>query len=424
MSDNSSASPNWSSTTKLIVGLSFVAVSAALVITFRSIIGPLILAFMLAYLLLPVISRMSQKFKLSWRMSVNLLYVIIILLLIGSFTAAGLAIIQQMQSLIGFIQRNVTAIPDLVTQLSSQSYQLGPFVFSLAQYDLTSLIDQILAAVQPALGQAGSLIGSFASGAAVTISWSLFVLLISYFLLAESRRVSDELVSIDIPGYSGDVRRLGEEVRKIWNSFLRGQLIIILLVILSYAIMMSILGVRYALVIAILAGLARFVPYLGPLVLWVVAILVSYFQGSNYFGISQIYYALLVVGLGFLLDQIFDNIVSPRVLGQSLGVHPAALLVMAIVATRLIGLIGLVLAAPVLATIILFSRYMLRKMLDADPWQGWEGRMEPVEIPWAKWSQTLRGAWLKITALFGSRWRGGVKIRDKPESSQKSNEDE
>jgi predicted PurR-regulated permease PerM len=168
--------------------------------------------------------------------------------------------------LIGFIQRNVTAIPDLVTQLSSQSFQLGPFVFSLAQYDLSSLINQIIATVQPALGQAGSLIGSFASGAAVTVSWALFVLLISYFLLAESRRVTDELVSIDIPGYSGDVRRLGEEVRNIWNSFLRGQLIIILLVIISYSIFMSILGVRYALIIAMLAGLARFVPYLGPFI--------------------------------------------------------------------------------------------------------------------------------------------------------------
>ncbi len=396
MNEKSPASPRWGSTTKLIVGLSFVAVVAALLITFRTIIGPLILAFMLAYLLHPVIAWLSKMLSISWRMTVNLLYVLIVLLLIGSFTAAGLAIIQQIQSLIGFIQRNVTAIPDLVTELSSQSYKLGPFEFSLAKYDLTSLIDQILAAVQPALGQAGSLISSFASGAAVTISWALFVLLISYFLLAESRRVSDELVSVDIPGYSGDVRRLGEELRNIWNSFLRGQLIIILLVVLSYAVLMSVLGVRFAIGIAILAGLARFVPYLGPLILWIVAILVSYFQGGNYFGLTQIYYSLLVVGFGFLLDQVFDNLVGPRLLGQSLGIHPAAVLVTAIVAARLIGLIGLVLAAPVLATFMLFSRYMLRKMLDIDPWQGMETRAQPPEIPWAKWAQFLRGVWQKI----------------------------
>jgi len=396
MNEKSSPSPHWSSTTKLIVGLSFVAVAAALLITFRTIIGPLILAFMLAYLLHPIIARLSKGLNLSWRMSVNLVYVIIILLLIGSFTAAGLAIIQQIQSLIGFIQRNVTAIPDLVTELSKQSFKLGPFEFSLAQYDLTYIIDQILAAVQPVLGRAGSLISSFASGAAVTISWSLFILLISYFLLAESRRVSDELVSVDIPGYSGDVRRLGEELRNIWNSFLRGQVIIILLVMLSYAVMMSILGLRFAIGIAILAGLARFVPYLGPLILWVVAILVSYFQGGNYFGISQIYYSLLVVGLGFVLDQIFDNLISPRVLGQSLGVHPAALLVTAIIAARLIGLIGLVLAAPVLATFMLISRYMLRKMLDVDPWLGMEARAQPPELPWKKWGQFLLETWEKI----------------------------
>ncbi len=407
MNDKSSASPSWGATTKLIVGLSFVAVGAALLITFRSIIGPLILAFMIAYLLLPVIARLSAGFKISWRMAVNLVYVLIVLLLIGSFTAAGLAIIQQTQSLIGFIQRNMAAIPDLVNELSSQTYQFGPFEFSLAKYDLTPILDQALAAIQPALGRAGGLISTFAGGAAVTISWALFVILISYFLLAESRRVSDELVSVDIPGYSGDVRRLGKELGIIWNSFLRGQFVIILLVMLSYAVLMSVLGVRYALVIAIMAGIARFIPYLGPLVLWIVTILVTYFQGSNYFGLPQIYYPILVFGIGFLMDQVFDNLIGPRLLGQSLGIHPAAVLVTAIVAARMIGLIGLVLAAPVLASVLLFGRYMLRKMLDIDPWAGAEISARPPEIPWVKWGQVIRGLWQKIRGFVDAKWRRG-----------------
>ncbi|MEN6392646.1 MAG: AI-2E family transporter [Anaerolineaceae bacterium] len=410
MNEKSSSSPRWSSTTKIIVGLTFVAIVGALLITFRTIVGPLILAFVLAYLLHPIVDWLSKTLKISWRLSVNLIYLLIVLILIGSFTAAGFAITQQIQSLIGFIQRNVAAIPDLVTEFSKQTFKLGPFEFNLAQYDLTYIIDQILAVVQPMLGQAGSLLSSFAGQAAETIVWSLFVLLISYFLLAETRRVSVQLSTVDIPGYSSDVRRLANELRIIWNSFLRGQLIIILLVILSYTILMSILGLRYAIGIAILAGLARFVPYLGPLVLWIVTIIVSYFQGGNYFGMPQIYYALMTVALGFILDLIFDNLVSPRILGKSLGVHPAAVLVTAIIAARLIGFIGLILAAPVLASFLLISRYMLRKLLDIDPWQGIEPRTQPLEIPWEKWGQFFKKVWLKIKSFID--WQQKQKKRE------------
>ncbi len=69
----------------------------------------------------------------------------------------------------------------------------------------------------------------------------------------------------------------------------------------------------------------------------------------------------------FLVDQIFDQIISPRLMGDTLGVHPAALLIVAIMAANLLGVVGLVLAAPVLATLQLFGRYATRKMLDMDP---------------------------------------------------------
>ncbi len=147
-------------------------------------------------------------------------------------------------------------------------------------------------------------------------------------------------------------------------------------------ILLSILGVRYAIAIAILAGLARFVPYVGPLITYVVMALVTLFQGGNYFGLQPFYYTLMIIVLSIIMDQIYDNLVSPRIMGRSLGVHPAAVLVVAIIAANLIGLIGLVLAAPVLATFLLVGRYMARKMFDRDPWVGLGEQIEPVGFPW------------------------------------------
>ncbi len=379
--------------TKLVVGLTVVAIFAGLIVQFRGIIGPLILAFILTYLIHPVAVRLSKVTNLSWRASVNVVYLILVIILGALFTLTGLAVAQQLQSLVGLVQRFVTGLPELAANLSSQVLRFGPFEFSFKQFDLQALTNQLLATVQPLLGRVGSLVSSFASSAAVTLGYGIFVMLVSYFLLADASQVSDSVIGVDIPGYNTDIRRLGNELREIWNAFLRGQLIIILLILVSYTLLMVVLGMRYALGIAIMAGLARFIPYVGPLATWTVAALVAFFQNSNYFGLQPLYYAILVVACALVLDQVFDNFIGPRILGHTLGVHPAAVLVAAIIATRLIGIVGLVLAAPVLASLELLGRYILRKMFDLDPWPQPEMKPEPRELPWKRGVLRLQAWW-------------------------------
>lgn len=388
-------SPSWGSTTKLVVGLTLVAVVAALMIRFRGIIGPLILAFVIAYLLHPVVESVMNAGKITWRMAVNVVYLVLVIILAVSFTLAGLAIAQQLQSLIIFIQRFVNDLPELAAEISAQQYMIGPFMFDFNQFDLQTLSEQVLATIQPLLGRAATILSTFATSALSIVGWGLFILLVSYFLLADAGRVSNELVHFDIPGYNADIRRLGDELRNIWNAFLRGQLILILFVVLSYTVLMMALGLRFAIGIAVIAGLARFVPYVGPLVAGVVTVLVAFFQPDNYFGLQPLSYAVLVIIMSVALDQIFDNYVSPRFFGERLGVHPAALLVAAIIATNLIGLVGLVLAAPVLATIQLVLRYILRKMLDLDPWpdSGPSLVRSPRESVWVRLFQRLSRWW-------------------------------
>ena len=78
-----------------------------------------------------------------------------------------------------------------------------------------------------------------------------------------------------------------------------------------YSVVLTILGVHYAIGLAFVAGLARFVPYIGPAINWTVLVLVSYFQVFKLFGLSPFYYTLLVLIIALVIDQIFDNIVSP-----------------------------------------------------------------------------------------------------------------
>ncbi len=366
--NNQPASPRWGSTAKLLMGLIYVVIFLALLVYSRSFIGPLLLAFIVTVLLHPVAVYLSNLTRLSWRATVNLMYAVLVVLLLATFTLTGLALFQQILNLIREIQQFIAALPELLADLSRQQFNIGPFQIDFSQFDLATLGNRVLDYVQPLLGRLGSLVGTFATSAVTTIGWSLFILLISYFILADASRVPEELLYVNIPGYDYDVRRLGAELRRIWDAFLRGQLILVGLVIVVYMILLTALGVRFSYAIAILAGMARFVPYLGPFVTWSTLGLVTYFQGSNYFHLEPWQYTLLAIGLGVIVDQIFDNLVSPRIIGGALGVNPAAVLIAAIIMTNLIGIIGLLLAAPVLATLKLFGQYTLRKMLDLDPW--------------------------------------------------------
>lgn len=375
-------SPKWSSTLKMIVGLTFAGLVVAMLIYFRSIIGPLLIAFILVYLLHPLASLLNTHARLSWRASTNIIYIFLIIILVITSTLSGLAATQQIQSLIVVIERFVNDLPNQIDTISRQIIVIGPYSLDLSVLtDLGQFGDQVISTLQILIGRAGTVVGTLASATASMIGWGLFILVISYFVLVDLGKVPNPQSFINFPGYSYDINRMSQSIGRIWNAFLRGQLSVVILVIISYTILLSILGVRYAFALAILAGVARFVPYIGPLITYIVMGLVTLFQGGNYFNLQQYIYTAIVIGLSILMDQVYDNLVVPRVMGKSLGVHPAAVLVVAIIAANLIGLIGLLLAAPVLATVNLVGRYTIRKMFDRDPWMDTDEQLRPLGFP-------------------------------------------
>jgi predicted PurR-regulated permease PerM len=400
-----SSSPQWSTNTKLVIGLTMVAIAAALLIYVRSIVGPLLLAFILSYALHPLVGRLTLSTRLNWRMAVNLVYLVVLILVASLLAWAGVAIINQFQSLIRLVQNFIeVSLPTLAADLSTNVYDIGPFQLDLTQFDLLALSEQLLNIIQPILGQAGALLSTFAASAAVTLGWLLFILVVSYFMLAESSRVPSNLLRVDFPGYDLDIHLLGAELQKIWNAFLRGQLIIFGLAIILTFTMLSVLGLRLALVIALIAGLGKFVPYLGPLIVLVVAGVVAFFQAGNIFGLLPWQYTVLVLVALVILDQSFDNLVTPRLLGRTLDLHPAAILVAALIAFNLIGIVGLILAAPVLATVKLIGRYTVRKMFDLDPWMETGPPPPPFEFPWKRLRDYSTERWRELR-----EWRMGRK---------------
>lgn len=392
-----SNSPRWSAITKLSISLTIIVILGALIVRFKNLLGPVLFAFVVAYVLHPVVSFLTRKTPISWKFAVSLVYLVLLAIIGGLLTLSGVGIVQQVQNLIVTIQQYVNNLPELIDQVSKWKITIGSFVIDFARFDWNMIGDQILSYVQPALGNIGSLVGSLATGAAETVGWIIFILIVSYFFLFESGGLRDRIIQVNIPVYADDIRRMGAKLSNIWNAFLRGQIIIFFLTSIVYAVFLSILGVRYALVLALITGFANFIPYVGPAVNWVVLGLVTFFQSSNPFGVSSFAYMAIVIIGAILIDQVFNNLINPRVMASALKVHPAFVLIAALVAANLIGVIGVIVAAPLLATAQLMGTYIVRKMLDRDPWTEVEQALPPPQvIP----------AWLK--KIFQPRKKSGM----------------
>lgn len=386
-SQASAASPRWSGTTKIIVSLAMLATSAALLMRFHQIVGPLLIAFILAYLIYPLADLISRGLRAPWKLAVTVLYLIIVILFLGLITLGGLALVDQVQSLIIFVQRQITNLPKLIDDLTHNVILIGPFSFDLAQIDMTTIGNKLLDMVQPTLSKLGGVVGAIAGGAATTVGYIFFALLVSYFVVADTGGANASLIRMSIPGYGEDTKVFGRELNRIWKAFLRNQMIIFLITVVVYNIVLGAWGVNFSFGLALLAGLARFVPYAGPFVAWTTYGLVCLFQGTTLFGLQPFPYALMVVGTAWVVDIIMDNFVVPRMMADALDIHPAAVMIFALIAANLFGLVGLLLAAPVLATVMLFSNYAVRKLFDLDPWEGLKSRPHtpnPPIIPFIK----------------------------------------
>ena len=389
------SSPKWGSSAKIIVSLGILVVLGLLVWQFQSFIGPILFAFLLSYLLHPLCGLFSKKVHLSWRAATTILYLFIFLIIIGLLTWGGFSLVSPLQSLLTFLQGILEDVPGFFNDLTSTQIVIGNLTLDLSRFNNTDLWAQVQSAISPALAKLGTLLGQIASGAANIVTMTIFMLIISYFITVESTGVRSELITLQIPRYQEDISRFSRYTSRIWNSYFRGQLSIFVLTVIFYTILLYLLGVNYAFGLALLAGFARFVPYVGPTVTWITYGLVCIFQGSTIFGLMPLPYAFIVIGCSLVTDVIMDNFVSPRIMAEAVGIHPALILVSVLIGAKLLGVVGVLIAAPAVATLKLLLIYIFRKLTDQDPWAN--VKIAPAPVPM---KLVIAGWYKKITNGF------------------------
>ena len=353
-----------------MVGVLLILLATILLYQLRQFLVPFILALLLAYILHPFVLRLQRWTGIRRGFAVAIVYIVLVLVLVAATTGLGIAAANRVADFGEFLSSISTDLPDFVKGLLALQFAIGPWVINLGEANLEPFVDGISSAITPLISQTGNILAGVAGATATFVGTSVLVLVIGFYLLLYLERFGWAVIGwVPVP-YKSDASRIMTDIGSIWQSFFRGQLLMGLAVGTMTAVIMSILGVRNSIGLGVLAGVLEFIPIFGPWITAIVSVLVALFQETNPWGLTQVSYALIVLAAGILIQQIENNFLYPRVIGQSLALNPLVVLLAALAAGSLFGIVGLLLAAPVVATGRLFLGYLYWKSVGVDPPQS------------------------------------------------------
>jgi len=338
--------------TILLIGAFLWFISAA-----WALISPLAISALLAYVLNPGVAFVNTRTRLSRRWVVLLVYLISLIALV--VTAVILAPI---------IPAQVTALASQLEEIIRQLEDSLAIPFTILGYSIP--LDQIIGEIpEISLNFARpDIILGVLRATTTNMGWLLVVLVTTYYLLQDWPRLREWLFSIAPDVYESDMRRLYAQVREVWQRYLRGQLRLMLFVGVLTGLGSAAIGLPVAWAFGFLAGLFDVILSVGPAVVMVVAALVAFFTGSNFLPISNLWFTVLVLVL-FSTIQTVENIwLRPRILGNSLRLHPAIVLIAVISSLALAGVLMALIIVPLISSLFVIGRYVYCKILDVDPW--------------------------------------------------------
>lgn len=416
-------SPQWDVPTRRIIAVIAFGFLLVLLFTFRVVLPLVFTSVVLAYLFTPLTNIFQERVLRgrSRTLAVVMTFMVVITTVILVLLFVVPAIVVQIQELIA-------TVPGYLTDLQAFTIEFLERTFDFTGSPLERFFPEPvtvaeLLGVQPDEGEVleffnviGSQVRNVDIGAIVsglttsftTVTGStfrfiggafsiglniIFLLTMTFYLLLDGKNMITAIERVLPEGYQYDFRRMLNELGYVWNSYLRGQFILSLIMGGAMYILARLVGLPNAIFLAIFAGLMEFLPNIGPTLAVVPAAglaLVS--TSSTIGGLSGFGFALLVLLLWTIMQQTEAAFLIPRIVGDSLHLHPFVVLVAVLAGISVGGIFAVFIAAPVAASIRLLGQYVYGKLTGRAPFpvtrkSAQEARLErrPVLVRLGDW---------------------------------------
>ena len=344
---------------QLLFWLGFVLVLVGLLYALRSILLPFVAGMALAYLLNPVADRM-QRLGLPRILATTLILGVFVVALVSAVVLLAPIVSRQLvalaQDLPGYIQALrrllLERVPGLADRIEGGA-------------DLDAWLGDL--AKQGAAWTGAVLTRLWAGGAAFVGTLSLLVItpVVAFYLLVDWHRMTAEVDRWLPRRHAATIRQLAAEINAAVAGFMRGQVLVCLILGTYYAAGLTSVGLKFGLVIGLGAGLLSFVPYVGT---------ISGFVASMGVALVQFWpdwTRILATLAVFLGGQLLEGyVLQPKLIGRFVGLHPVWLMFALLAFGALFGFVGLLLAVPLAASVGVLARFALRRYMASPLYTG------------------------------------------------------
>ncbi|HEX9923482.1 MAG TPA: AI-2E family transporter [Anaerolineae bacterium] len=351
--------PQWSNFTRaVVIGLGILFI-IWLIYIIRPILSPLIIAALLAYILYPFVGLARARLRFSHKWAVFLVYFSCLALLIIIPSALAPLAIDQARGLtddLAKIESQLEAILANPINLAGYQLHLGQLladVLKISSESLTPAVEDAVVVIETT---------------SVSLLWLLVILVSAYYFLLDWEALREWLIRLAPEPAQADMSRLLQNIGMIWQAYLHGTVLLMIVVGVVFSIAWFAIGLPGAIALGLLAGVLTVIPDIGPAIAAGLAVLVALFKGSNFLPLSNFWFATLVFGIYFVLIQIKAVWLRPRIMARFLHLNEGLIFVSIIGATILWGILGALIIVPLLATLGILGRYLRCRLLHLDPW--------------------------------------------------------
>lgn len=313
----------------------------------RAILPPFLFAAIIAYAAYPLVT-LFEKRQMPRYMAIVLVY-----LIFGVIACVGIAFL--VPQLAQELDELLLVLPERTDRLEN----LGSDVLrSWQRINIPTIIQQgldtILNKVQQLLENLASRVADLLVGLVSQVASLVIAPFLAFYILRDHKALKRRFF-VQIPRrYRRTVYTLAQEFNNVFNGFIRGQLLNSLFVGILIALGLWIIGLKYALFIGIIAGLFNIIPYFGPVIGVFPAIALALAKSPMT--------VVWVIVIFIVVNQIEASIISPKIVGERVGLHPLAIIFAVLAGGEVMGLMGMLLAVPVAAIIRVIIGYLVKKM--------------------------------------------------------------
>jgi predicted PurR-regulated permease PerM len=384
MTEDSVQAPHsnrWSDPSRYIMGVFLLLAGIFVVYIGRSAVPLVLSAALLALIVDPVIRFLVVRLRMNRTLAIVITYLFVVAMLLllplliiePLVEAANFAlkidpnlIIERLISFIQSVSVQLQSHPWLASILnppiesmlkalnySTSASQTSAPVMQMSVSDLSSRLGRALGAVAGFLGP------TFSGLASV-----LFTLLMALQMTLTVGQYKNWFADLIPPGHEPELTLLFSKIHKIWTGFLRGQMQLMLAVGLLTWIGGFMIGLPQAFFLGVIAGFMELIPNVGPVLAAIPAVLVALLFGSTHLALSHLSFALIVIVFYTMVQMVENQFLVPKIMGGAVDLPPLIVLIGIIVAADAFGIMGALLATPMIATGRLVFRYIYGKIME------------------------------------------------------------